>query len=292
MIKRINYRNDKRESDFEIVDIQDFFKTRSAKLLESDYRLNFWAIIYITEGLGTHFVDFIQYNYQKDHIIIIQKNQVHHFKLNSSVKGYVIHINEPFFYRLNLINEEILTGFIDRASGNPVLPCCIDKDNINKILIDLIFKEYNRGDDQYSADLTSTLFESFILSLRFNIPEKEVINSRDYTNFKRFRLEVEKHYTRIKSVEEFSKIMSLSKKSINQATRQVVGLSAKEFIINRVILEIKRCLSVGNLLNYEIADRLGFNDPANMTRFFTHYHGVSPKVFRKNLNNSIENKIN
>ncbi len=79
-------------------------------------------------------------------------------------------------------------------------------------------------------------------------------------------------------------MMGISKKTINLATRAIVDMSAKEFVNSRLFLEIKRYLSQGELLNYEIAEILGFDEPANMTKFFKKYEGISPKEFRAKYN--------
>jgi len=132
--------------------------------------------------------------------------------------------------------------------------------------------------------LMASLFQSFILSIEDEmIKVNSHVQTKDYDHFKHYRKLVEKHYTETRSVEDYAQMMHLSKKTINQATRNVVGLSAKQYIIDRVILEIKRYLSQGELMNYEIADLLGFDEAANMTKFFKHYVKMSPKEFKASL---------
>lgn len=284
MINRINYRNTERNSDFEIIDIRLFFSTRPKRLLQKDFRLNFWALIYISEGTGCHYLDFKRYEYKKGDIVFIQKNQVHRFEVNDEVRGWIIHINEPFFYLIKGFNGEVFLDFVDRAFGVPVLSFDTSAGSTNRVLIELIYKEYNKLDEMFDIELVAALFNGFILSLGDLVPAKEkIFFSKDYENFKRFRQLVEEHYAETRNVEDYSVMMNLSKKTVNQASRKVAGLSAKQFIINRIILEIKRYLSLGELLNYEIADVLGFDEPANMTKFFMRYEGLSPKDFRETL---------
>lgn len=116
----------------------------------------------------------------------------------------------------------------------------------------------------------------------------KTINRINYWNMKGDIIFVQKNQVHRFVVNDDVKVyadrMHLSKKAVNQFTRNVTGLSAKQFIINRLVLEIKRYLSQGELLNYEIADLLGFDEAANMSRFFKHYEGMSPKEFRESLN--------
>lgn len=283
-INRIDYKNLKKKTDFEIVDLQLFFATRPHNKLKRDFRMNFWIILYITEGSGYHHVDFQRYHYKEGDIIFVQKNQVQHFEINNELKGYALHINEPFFYRIEGFNGDIFLEFVDKAFGSPVLSFDTSKDRTNRILIDLMDREYNKTSENLNIELIATLFQGFILSLRNQVSGNEkILLSKDYENFKLYRHLVEEKFTITRNVEDYASMMHLSKKTINQATRKVVGLSAKQFIINRIILEIKRYLSQGELMNYEIADLLGFGEPANMTKFFKNYEGVSPKEFKEKI---------
>lgn len=283
-IDRIAYRYSKKNLDFEILDLQDFYRTRPASILSRDFRLEFWMMLYIIDGKGVHSVDFNDYPYKKGDIIFVQMNQVHRFLVNPKVRGYIIHINEPFFYRIKGFDSDIFMEFIDKAFGSPVLSFDTGMITTNRMLIDLIYKEYNRSEESMSPELIATLFQGFILSLRqqMNVTNK-ILVSKDYEHFREYRGLVEDHFKESRNVEEYADMMHLSKKTVNQATRNIVGLSAKQFIINRVILEIKRYLSQGELMNFEIADELGFAEAANMTKFFKRYEGISPKAFRESL---------
>lgn len=280
-IDRINYRNASKKMDFEIVDLQLFYSTRPVRHLERDFRLNFWLIVYITEGSGYHFVDFVRYSYKKGDIIFVHKNQVHHFVVNNEAKGYVLNINEPFFYRIEGFNGDIFLEMVDEAFGSPVLSFDTSIDRTNRTLMELIYREYNKTAENINVELVATLFQGFILSLRSQMGKhKKRMRSKDYEHYKAYRKLVEEHYSETRNVEDYAKMMHLSKKTINQATRNVADLTAKQFIINRIILEIKRYLSQGDLLNYEISDLMGFDEPANMTKFFKRYEGISPKEFK------------
>jgi len=283
-IKRVNYRNEKKDLDFEVVDIQLFYSTRPKKLLEKAYRVNFWTILYITEGAGVHYVDFKAYPYKKGDILFVQKNQVHEYRVNRSVEGYVIHINEPFFYRVEGFDGDIFLEYVDRAYGSPLLHFDTSPGLTNRSLMDMIYQEYNKKSQALQVELIASLFQSFILSLRGQVQgNRQELKSRDYDHFKNFRRLVEDRYMETRNVEDYGQMMNLSTKTINQVTRRITGLSAKQFIIERVVLEIKRYLSQDHLLNYEIAEVLGFYEAANMTKFFKRYSGLSPKEFRAGL---------
>jgi len=283
VIERVDYKYNKKETlDFEIAGLQHFYATRPRQSIERDNRINFWVILYIIEGHGYHNIDFHKYYYKSGDIIIVQKNQVHSFLINPEVKGYIIHINEPFFYSTKGVDGDSFLEYIDQSYGSPIVSADASLESTNRTLIELIYKEYSKFAGPSSYRLLSSLFESFILSIQSPMSSKESIyNSKLYVNFSEFRNLVEENYIYHKTVTEYSEMMKLSKKTINQSTRAVAGLSAKQYISNRLLLEIKRYLSQGDLLNYEIANLLGFEEASNMTNFFKRYEGISPKEFKE-----------
>lgn len=281
-IKRIDYVNQVKALDFEIVELESFFKTRSKKLLESNYRVNFWNILYITEGQGQHFIDFTGYHYESNNILITGKNQIQRFIINENVKGYIIHINEPFFYHAKGMNNEVFLEFLDKLYGAPLLKIDTNIKTMNRSILELIFKEYQVPHHPVQMDVIASLFQAFILCLSEALPnDNNILFSKDYEHYRSFRNLVDQHYQDYKRVEDYAEMMYVTTKTVNQVTRNVVGLSAKQVIINRVILEIKRLLSQGSLMNYEIAEAVGFSEAANMTKFFKKYTGMSPKDFKE-----------
>jgi len=283
-INRIDYYNKEKQTDFEMLDIQYFFATRPKGHLEKDFRLNFWVIIYITEGSGSHFIDFQKYDYKVGDILFIHMNQVHHFVINDQVKGYLFHINDPFFYAVENIDHELFGTIVDETYGKPKSTIDNSEKTTNRVLADLIYKEYNKPLESMDIRLIGSLFRSFVLSLRDQLKREGSAHlSKDYEHFTIFRKLVDDHYMETRNVEEYADMMHLSKKTVNQAVRKAADMSAKGYIIDRTILEIKRYLSQGELMNYEIADLVGFDEAANMTRFFKKYEGISPKPFRESI---------
>lgn len=281
-VERINYKNARQKAlDFEIDTLQSFFALSTHAHMTQHYRVNFWVIIYIIEGEGSHIVDFETYTYKAGDIILVHKNQVQCFKVKSNVNGYIIHINEPFLFQQEGLYVNPILSFFESTYKSPILSIDTSIDTTNRFIIDLIYNEYLKQKEHIYEKLIHSLLISFIYAI--NQETMHLNNQEDsktfrvYNDFKRL---VEEHYASIRTVSEYAVMMNLSKKVINSATQCIVGLTAKQFIIERVLLEIKRYLSLNQLLTYEIADILNFDSPANMTKFFKRYEGISPKEYK------------
>lgn len=67
---------------------------------------------------------------------------------------------------------------------------------------------------------------------------------------------------------------------LNLLCQRLTGCSALQVLHARIMLEARRLLIYTPLTIGQVADDLGFEDPAYFTRFFKRHAGVSPKAFR------------
>ncbi|MCK7625328.1 AraC family transcriptional regulator [Streptomyces sp. RS10V-4] len=96
----------------------------------------------------------------------------------------------------------------------------------------------------------------------------------------RFRDAVERGFTRSRRVADYARALGYAPRTLSRATEAAAGVGAKEFIDRRVVLEAKRLLAHGDQPAARIADRLGFADATNFTKFFQRQAGLTPIAFR------------
>jgi AraC-like DNA-binding protein len=95
-----------------------------------------------------------------------------------------------------------------------------------------------------------------------------------------FRDLLESNFTKLKSVNDYAKIICISEKRLGIATAKVLGKSPKEIITDRILLEAKRLLVHTNLSIKELGQELGFEDPAYFVRYFKKNTETTPVEFR------------
>ena len=78
----------------------------------------------------------------------------------------------------------------------------------------------------------------------------------------------------------YAKKLKTSVKLLNQAIKEITGLNSSDYIRSKTILEAKRLLKYDTMTCNEIADHLGFVDPAYFSRFFKREVGIAAKHFR------------
>ena len=72
-----------------------------------------------------------------------------------------------------------------------------------------------------------------------------------------------------------------AEKTLTRICSAVAGVGAKAFIASRLALEAKRLLVHTEMPISAIAQRLGFDEATNFTKFFRSIEGCTPGDFRR-----------
>ncbi len=289
MIKRVHFKKTKsNDYEFEIFRLEVFFKIRTKEQLQKRRRLDFYNVFVITGGHLKHEIDFTTYDCTVGDIIMISKNQVHLYYPNNNVTGYLLFFTEDFIYQhSSSYLQEIVKPF-NHLYFNPIIKAENAKKNIIpkllEQLLEVLYTTHHSCDKSIKSELVHSELYSIMIFIQ-NVLKMLLIvdNITLYSQFCELKNLIEINYKDKKLVQDYAEMMYLSKKSINQITRTVIDESAKQFINQYIILEIKRYLSDGRYPINEISELTGFKDASYMTRFFKRYVGYSPKEFKQSI---------
>ena len=109
----------------------------------------------------------------------------------------------------------------------------------------------------------------------------EPVISPTLQRFKRFQQLVEECFARWHQVADYASHLGYTEKSLARAVEAAMGMTAKAFIAARVNLEAKRLLVHTDLTIASIADKLGFEEATNFSKFFKREAGCTPAEFRQ-----------
>jgi AraC family transcriptional regulator, transcriptional activator of pobA len=106
---------------------------------------------------------------------------------------------------------------------------------------------------------------------------KEPINilNTNLSKFIEFKLVVESHLTEQPSINTIAEKLALTTNSLYRIVKEYSGISPKDFLTNRLMIEAQRKLHYSNLSVKELAYELGFNDPDYFSRLFKKCTGKS-----------------
>ncbi len=99
----------------------------------------------------------------------------------------------------------------------------------------------------------------------------------------RFRVLLQKNYQNEKQVSFYADLLNITPRRLSDMTESVLGKSAKQVIIDKMVNESIRMLKHTHLTVAEIAYKLGFNDEANFSTFIKKHTLKSPRALREDL---------
>ena len=99
-IPKLQFRHKLASENIEIVDLSELNVRKSGHEPTYPHRLDFYLLIYISEGHGEHFIDFKKFSFQAGSFIFINKNQVHAFDLSHDPQGQMLLFTSEFIDEL------------------------------------------------------------------------------------------------------------------------------------------------------------------------------------------------
>ena len=244
------------------------------------HRHNFYYLLFIQEGTGSHMIDFKSYPITKHTFFFLKPGQVHHVDFTSPAKGYLIQFNSEFYHSTHVQNNKLIRKLGRKNQYN------FNKESFQTIemILGAIFREYNEKAFNYSDLIRSYLDILFTEIIRYSYTNESGTESEKLYHqerFEEFMEKVESHFDTLKKVSDYAEMMNLTTYQLNAITKVIVDKTCSQLINEQIILNAKRnLLATSNQIN-EIAFALGYDDPSYFIRFFKKHTNYSPEAFRQ-----------
>ena len=98
---------------------------------------------------------------------------------------------------------------------------------------------------------------------------------------------VEQHYAEHWPLKFYSGSLKVSADHLSRTCRQLVQKSAMEILHERLMLEARRLLAYTPMPIAQVADQLGYDDPAYFSKFFSRAIGHTPSEYRALVSDGI-----
>lgn len=153
-------------------------------------------------------------------------------------------------------------------------------------LMNAIEDIYNDRENCFRLQIAKNITQSFLLDV-YDKTQRMFKNkspkgiSRQEELFKHFIVLVQKYCSTHREVSFYAAEMFITSRYLSTITQNVTGITAKNIIDKRVILEIKLLLESDNISIQEISNKLYFPDQSFFGRYFKKHTGISPMMYRK-----------
>jgi AraC-like DNA-binding protein len=254
-------------------------------LLPYPHRHDFYHAVWVTNGSGTHIIDDQQFEVRPHALYFMSPGQVHDFRLSDDAKGYSISFSAEFF-SLQLENKKVLDEMPFFRVDNAVACLYLESTQVSTLrpVIEEMAAEHQAAQVGYLDVLRSYLAIFLMKACRFVEPassSEPVV--RNLMVARRFKALLEEHFQTVSEPTEYARMLRVTERALNDATRRVLGATANKLIRDRLMLEAKRLLLHSETPVSQIADQLSFEDPAYFSRCFKKHTGRSPIEYRQAL---------
>lgn len=246
------------------------------------HQIEFFVFILYTEGTETHNIDFKEYDCQQGTLLAIRKGQIHKFS-HSNLSGHIL-----------VFSHEFLGSFFTKAEALKSLllfndflyePRIYLEQEPYNALLDIVVQikeEWQNLHDEQSPSIIRSLLQVFISKLyRIKSTSRNIQSSQKFlSEFIQFQNSIETNYTRSLKVQDYARWLGIHSKTLNSITQSVVKKTAKEFIDEICIKNIKIELVNSKLSIKEIGYQSGFEENTNFNNYFKKRVGQTPLEFR------------
>jgi len=249
------------------------------------HRHNFYEVLYVTGGTGTHFIDFNAYPIVPNTFYFISPGQVHYWNTIEPLEGEILIFMEDFLLLApadNMVLDEF--SFFHRVEGSPILQL----DEFDHLQVMSLFRAIAKESKTFefrSASVLRAYLHILLVQIQriCAIQEEKAGNGKDEIakNLTRqFKKLIIKQVVTGHSVQDYADQLSVSVNHLNKTVRATIGSTPGQLIRKEIILEAKRLFQHTDLTATEIGFRLAFHDPSYFGRYFKREVGVTPGQFR------------
>ncbi|MDX2675033.1 helix-turn-helix domain-containing protein [Streptomyces sp. NY05-11A] len=265
----------------EVMSLAELRRRVCERTLVRPQRPDFHHLLTLTAGDLRNVVDFNGYTLRPGSWLWVRPGQVHQWGDLTQAEGTLI------LFRQDVLDPATATAARVDDPHAPVVttPVAADAEAVTMAAEHLSREFQALGHLPLEVHIAALRHLLAVLLLRLahlTVPVGGPAPEPDETCL-RFRDAVEQHFTATRRVEDYARMLGYSGRTLARATLAGAGLSAKEFIDRRVVLEAKRLLAHGDETAAQISDRLGFVTASQFSKYFMQRTGRSPIDFRREI---------
>lgn len=255
---------------------------RVAGIVIPPNKWSYYRIGLFKEGSGEFITGIYKFKALKNTLVVVPARMITSSKnWTPDTKGYLVLFNMEFFLQNKFPHTYIESKKILSSCLQPYIHLTDEQAEEVSVIFETILKEKQAKNNYQEELIALKIVELLILSDRLfdaqlhfekNLPSIEII--------KRFNDLLEINFLQEHTVKFYAEQLAVHPNYLNSLIKKHTGLTAKESIQNRLLLEVKYLLHSTNLTIKEISSQVGFNDPNYFTSFFTRFENMPPGNYR------------
>ena len=259
---------------------------RNSRRNEPPNRWSYHRIGLLTEGGGDVKTGIFSYKAKKNTLAVVPSRVISSSSnWAPDTRGYVLLFNMEFFLENNFSHQIIGNKKMLTSSVQPYVNLTDEQAEEVCRIFESILSEKKQQEPVNNELIAIKIVELLILGERLFEQEQHLEENQPLIeSIRRFVDVLDQYFASEHSVKFYAEQLAMHPNHLNALIKKHTGLSAKESIQNRILLEIKHLLHSTKLSIKQISDQMGFKDPNYFTTFFKRAEKLSPGNYRSSFN--------
>lgn len=247
--------------------------------IDLPHRHEFAEFLFFSKGGGFHEIDFISHKILDCSIHMIPANTVHFLKRDQVSDGFTIAF-DPQFLNSNSIHRIVYPleneAFVMNLSASQF--------EYIKSIADIILMQIKSNKGFYKEKAFLLAMELLITTIANEVALHQLHKQDDEDRIiRKFKADIRSNVHLHTSVKYYAEQLNISSKHLSNHLRKKTNKSAKQWIIDQLLISIKKYLINTDLSIKEIAYHHQFNE-SSLSKLFKNHVGYTMTAYRSNKN--------
>lgn len=285
LIPRYTFYKNKYGSEL-LIDVVELKYVKKFLAQSSVHTLTYYDITFVTEGEGRFSIDNQTNEATSRDVFFSKPGEIRNWDTRHIVNGYALIFEDEFLSSLfkdSLFVQHLSFFQSGKTSSKLQLP-----DELYMRILQILHNIKTEIDSYRQNDvyvLRALLYEVLMLLDReykkVNMEEETTSKEVGNIHINKFMKLVESHLTEQHSVQYYADKLCITPNYLNEIVTSTKGISAKQYIRNKVMDEAKRLLTYTDFPISDIAFELHFSTVSYFIRSFRQHTGETPLLYRK-----------
>lgn len=267
------------QKSFSVLRLEDFHVKTNGII--PPFRQSNFFIRFVKRGAGRRSIGHYTFDIRNNTLSVVGKRVIQTAVYSGKPSGYLISFNPDLFLEQAISYKLLNSKKVLKRSLKPYMVLSEEQANEITGIFEKIIEECDSGFEEKKQMIALKVLELLILCDRYFTEKAQTDGTLKYSDtLEVFNECIETNFSKHRDVHFYADALHTHPNNLNHTVKKATGITAKQAITNRIMIEAKYLLVGTSLSVKEIAYDLGFEDPNYFISFFKKEQQATPLQYR------------